>query len=183
MCTACEPVCVCGVCVVLQECARYIETFKAYENRPASSIMEHTDTGAVDRQQCRLCTTRPTQSLHSLQEALVFVLAHHSAVLSMRTNSKACWQHVVGTHWPHTFSFQPQASVCVAVQCIRLYDRPPPPSHFSCAAPCPSPCSFPALPPVQTTWAGWLLHSQASEASTGVTPTAWLGTLAPLQMP
>lgn len=28
-----------------QECARYIETFKAYENRPASSIMEHTDTG------------------------------------------------------------------------------------------------------------------------------------------
>jgi hypothetical protein len=28
-----------------QECARYIETFKAYENKPASSIMEHTDTG------------------------------------------------------------------------------------------------------------------------------------------
>lgn len=31
--------------VCAQECARYIETFKAYENRPASSIMEHTDTG------------------------------------------------------------------------------------------------------------------------------------------
>jgi len=36
-------------CLVPQECARYIETFKAFENRPASSIMEHTDTGKATR--------------------------------------------------------------------------------------------------------------------------------------
>lgn len=33
----------------MQECARYVETLKAYENKPASSIMEQRDTDYLGR--------------------------------------------------------------------------------------------------------------------------------------
>jgi hypothetical protein len=41
-----------------QECARYIETFKGYESRPASSIKERTDTDYLGRLTSSLTTIR-----------------------------------------------------------------------------------------------------------------------------
>jgi len=41
-----------------QECARYIETFKGYESRPASSIKERTDTDYLGRLSNSLTTIR-----------------------------------------------------------------------------------------------------------------------------
>jgi hypothetical protein len=48
LCIACE----------LQECARYIETLKAYENKPASSIMEARDTDYLGRLTAALTAVR-----------------------------------------------------------------------------------------------------------------------------
>lgn len=42
----------------LQECARYLETFKSYETKPASAIQERSDTDYVGRLTSALTTVR-----------------------------------------------------------------------------------------------------------------------------
>jgi DNA excision repair protein ERCC-1 len=42
----------------MQECARYIETLKAYESKPASSIMEARDTDYLGRLTAALTAIR-----------------------------------------------------------------------------------------------------------------------------